>query len=74
MASVSNQLATVASSNNTTGVVGAPFKVGSSGVESLPKEMQDMKIKGDKKIDHIDDKVCISSFFLQTMVSAACLH
>jgi hypothetical protein len=43
-------------------------------VESLPKEMQDMKIKGDKKIDHIDDKVCISSFFLQALVSAAFLH
>jgi hypothetical protein len=45
-----------ASSTSTTGVVvGIPTKVGAGGAESLPKEMQDMKIK-DNKIDHSDDK------------------
>ncbi|OAE22998.1 hypothetical protein AXG93_1231s1110 [Marchantia polymorpha subsp. ruderalis] len=33
----------------------APTKAGSSGVESLPKEMHDMKIRDDK-VDHSDDK------------------
>jgi hypothetical protein len=56
MASGSNGLAVAASSTSTTTEgVGAPAKAGSSGVESLPKEMQDMKIKDDK-IDHSDDK------------------
>jgi serine/threonine protein kinase len=56
MASGSNGLAVAASSTSTsTEGVGAPAKAGSSGVESLPKEMQDMKIKDDK-IDHSDDK------------------
>jgi hypothetical protein len=46
-----------ASSTSTTGVVvGIPTKAGAGGAESLPKEMQDMKIK-DNKIDHSDDKV-----------------
>jgi hypothetical protein len=54
MASASINLA---SSTSTTGVVvGIPTKVGAGGAESLPKEMQDMKIK-DNKIDHSDDKV-----------------
>ncbi len=31
-------------------------KAGSSGVDQLPKEMHDMKIRG-QQINHIDDKV-----------------
>jgi hypothetical protein len=55
MASASNGPIAAASSTSTTGGVGAPNKAGASGVEALPKEMQDMKIKDDR-IDHSDDK------------------
>lgn len=34
----------------------AATKAGSSGVESLPKEMNEMKLRDDK-VDHHDDKV-----------------
>jgi hypothetical protein len=43
-------MATVASTSLTGG------KAGSSGVDQLPKEMHDMKIR-DEKVDHSDDKV-----------------
>ncbi len=75
MASGSNGLAVAASSTSTTTEgVGAPTKAGSSGVESLPKEMQDMKIKDDK-IDHSDDKVSLSmsfGFIPMSCILAAC--
>jgi len=60
MASASNGPIAAASSTSTIGGVGAPNKAGARGVEALPKEMQDMKIKDDR-IDHSDDKVSILS-------------
>lgn len=49
--------AAAASSLNMIGGGGAAqTKAGSSGVESLPKEMHDMKLRDDK-VDHSDDKV-----------------
>lgn len=58
MASASLGPAAAASSTSMIGGGGAaPTKAGSSGVESLPKEMHDMKIRDDNKVDHSDDKV-----------------
>jgi glycogen synthase kinase 3 beta len=73
MASASNGPIAAASSTTTTGGVGAPNKAGASGVEALPKEMQDMKIKDDR-IDHSDDKVSIFSSCQQAIISAAFAH
>lgn len=51
--------ASAASGTNMIGGGGAvPTKAGSSGVESLPKEMHGMKLRDDK-VDHSDDKVSI---------------
>lgn len=53
--------ATAAGSLNMIGGGGAAqTKAGSSGVESLPKEMHDMKLRDDK-VDHSDDKVRFNS-------------
>lgn len=60
MASASVGPAAAASSTSMIGGGGAPTKAGSSGVESLPKEMHDMKIRDDK-VDHSDDKVFLPS-------------
>jgi len=38
-------------------------KAGSSGVDTLPKEMHDMKLRDDK-VDHSDDKVCRNISFI----------
>lgn len=52
--------ATAAVASSTNMIIGAggaaSAKSGSSGVESLPKEMLDMKLR-DAKADHSDDKV-----------------
>jgi glycogen synthase kinase 3 beta len=48
--------AAVASSTKMIGGGAALTKAGSSGVESLPKEMNEMKLRDDKA-DHGDDKV-----------------
>jgi hypothetical protein len=56
--------AAAASSLNMIGGGGAAqTKAGSSGVESLPKEMHDMKLRDDK-VDHSDDKVSKSAYFV----------
>jgi hypothetical protein len=49
--------AAVAGSTNMIGGGAAPTKAGSSGVESLPKEMNEMKLRDDKVDHHGDDKV-----------------
>ena len=66
--------AAVAGSTNMIGGGGAaPTKAGSSGVESLPKEMNEMKLRDDK-VDHSDDKVgtcSVDQFLLDVMPCAS---
>ena len=73
--------AAVAGSTNMIGGGAAPTKAGSSGVESLPKEMNEMKLRDDKA-DHGDDKVrlsscgsvCVGGHAAQACTVGACEH